>query len=349
MRNPLVRLRSILREVVVNGRISAATGLDLAERLDDLERSMASLATELRGRPARSDGEARPTATMAPADPSPLATRRVGARILTLADLLVPQRAVGVAKCRIGPDADGGYVMLDDWGGIAGAISIGIGNDDAWDRAVAARGLPVAQFDHTIAAPPGIGPGLSWRPLGLGPADVNDMRCLGSLLAVSGLPATGDLALKVDAEGAEWQAFAAGEAAAPMQRFRQIVVEFHWFDLVATRAWFHTARKALEHLHRTHAVVHVHANNHAGGALLGGVFFPRVLEVTFARRDSYALEAETCSFPTALDTPCDPGRPDIWLGPFRFPAPSPLEAGETDAPGDRCASPGRAAQAETTA
>jgi hypothetical protein len=340
MRNPLVRLRNVLREMLVNGRGTLAASQALAERVEDLERSMAMMASDLRNvssnadRPAGQDG--------APPAREPLATRRVEARILALADLLVPQRAVGVAKCRVGPAADGGYVMLDDWAGIVGAVSIGIGNDDAWDRAVAARGLPVAQFDHTIAAPPGTGPGLGWRPLGLGPVDVNDLRCLASLIAVSGLPATGDLALKMDAEGAEWPALAAGAGAAPLQRFRQVVIEFHWFDMVATRSWFETASRALDHLHRTHAVVHVHANNHAGGVLLGGVFFPRVLEVTFARRDSYALESETCSFPTPLDAPCDPGRPDIWLGPFRFPAPR----AEEPAPQTALGSARRASQAE---
>ncbi len=310
----------------MNGRAAVVASQALGERIDDLERSVALMASDLRHVAGGGNGQAQPDgATSGVPGREPLATRRVEARILALADLLIPQRAVGVAKCRVGPATDGGYVMLDDWAGIVGAVSIGIGNDDAWDRAVAARRLPVAQFDHTIAAPPGTGPGLAWRPLGLGPADVNDMRCLASLIAVSGLPDSGDLVLKMDAEGAEWAALAAGAEDAPLHRFRQVVIEFHWFDLVATRRWFETALRALDHLHRTHAVVHVHANNHAGGLLLGGVFFPRVLEVTFARRDSYALESETCNFPTPLDSACDPGRPDIWLGPFRFPAPGTAE------------------------
>jgi len=211
--------------------------------------------------------------------------------------------------------------MLDDWQGLAGAISLSVGSDDAWDRAMQARGLAVAQYDHTITAPPRRAPGLHWQPLGIGTADVNTLRTLRSLIALAGLPEKGDLVLKMDVEAAEWAALAPGPEAAPLERFRQIVVELHWFERVADPDWFATAGAALRHLAERHAVVHVHANNRGGMALIGGIPFPRVLEVTWARRDAYALEPETGFFPTPLDAPCDPSRPDLFLGPFRFPPP----------------------------
>ena len=242
-------------------------------------------------------------------------------RILRLAALLRPQQARGQTKRRVGGPHDGGYVMLDDWNGLVGAISIGIGTDDSWDRAVLARNVPVAQFDHTISAPPSVAPGLAWMPVGIAAADLNNLRSLRSLQALSGFPPTGDLVLKLDAEADEWPALAAGEEASPLGRFRQMVIELHWFDRVSDPAWFETAERALQHIDRTHAVVHVHANNGGGVALLGGICFPRVLEITFARRDSYTLEPDDGPFPTPLDTPCNPVRPDLFLGSFRFPAP----------------------------
>jgi hypothetical protein len=326
MRNPVARLKAILGEVLLNGRLALQEAREGSRRLDTLDQGLAAMAADLRRLTAAVESRAfKPIATPFgfpdPGAADPLASPAAGQRILHLAALLAPHRAPAHAKRRIGDSHDGGYVMLDDWAGIAGAISIGIGNDDAWDRDVLARGVAVAQFDHTITAPPGTAPGLSWRPLGIAPADVNDVRCLRSLVALSGLPAEGDLVLKLDAEGAEWAALAAGEAAAPLARFRQVTIEFHWFERIADARWYEAALAALSHLHGTHAAVHVHANNWGGMALLGGIPFPRVLEVTWARRDAYALEPDPGPFPTPLDAPCNPARPDLFLGAFRFPAP----------------------------
>jgi hypothetical protein len=334
MVNPVARLKSILGELLLNGRIAVQAGSALAQRIDGLERTMTevvqrtySVERQLATHVLRDGSAGRDQGVL----DERLSTEEIRTRILTLAARLRPCRAHGRAKLRVGGPHDGGYVMLDDWAGLVGALSIGIGTDDAWDRDVLGRGVSVAQFDHTINAPPGVAPGLAWTAVGIGPEDLNNLRCLRSLVALSGFPAAGDLLLKLDAEAGEWAAMAAGEAAAPLVRFRQIVIELHWFEQVGDNAWFATALRALDHLSRTHGVVHVHANNGGGMALLGGICFPRVLEVTFARRDSYDLAEDEGPFPTPLDTACNPVRPDLYLGSFRFPLPDAAAPARLDA------------------
>ncbi|MEO3472525.1 hypothetical protein AAFN86_11705 [Roseomonas sp. CAU 1739] len=346
MFNPLARLKAILGELRLNGQQAVTFGRLQADRLEALERAVSIMGSTMGREVDRIDArveaahkalvrtvqqefvrsatmlqEQLATGGQGAAAFEALATPESGRRLRSLAALIVPQRVPGLAKCRVGPAHDGGYVMLDDWAGIAGALSIGIGNDDGWDRDLVGRGIPVAQYDHTITAPPFAGPGLAWQPLGIAAEDVNNLRSLRSLISLSGLPQTGDLLLKLDAESAEWAALGAGETAAPLGRFRQIVVEFHWFERIAEDDWFAAAEQALTHLHRSHAMVHVHANNWGGVVLLGGIAFPRVLELTFARRDAYAFEDETGLFPTAFDAPCNENRPDLYLGTFRFPPP----------------------------
>jgi hypothetical protein len=250
----------------------------------------------------------------------PFATDEIASRTFRLGNLLTPVATEGHRKVRVGHPYDGGYVMIDDWNGIVGAISIGIGRNDAWDRDVQARGIPVAQFDHTIAAPPTYAPGMVWHRIGIGPDDTKDLRSLRSIVRLADFPAEGDLLLKLDAEAAEWEALQSEEAA-PLGRFRQMVIEFHWFDRIADDTWFTIARQTIERVCRSHAPVHVHANNGVGMMLLGGVTFPRVLEVTFAKKSVYTLTPSHELFPTALDAPCHSGRPDHFLGSFRFPAP----------------------------
>ena len=138
-----------------------------------------------------------------------------------------------------------------------------------------------------VAAAPTDVPGIEWHCNGIGPHDTEDLRSLRSIVQLAGFSEDGDLVLKIDAELAEWEALQTEEAA-PLDRFRQMVIEFHWFDRIADDVWFATARRAFERIWRSHAPVHVHANNGVGMMLLGGVSFPRVLEVTFARKDVYA-------------------------------------------------------------
>lgn len=351
MYNPINRFKRILAELQLNGRhaLTALRHTDqrmaaleagmnglreellvlpltalrhMDQRMAALEASMNRLGEELLTRPpkvAGGQGGGNPVSDIGGLG---LGIVEARTRILKLAALLAPQRAVGVAKVRVGGANDGGYIMLDDWSGIVGAVSIGIGGDDAWDRAALGHGVPVAQYDHTITEPPSRAEGLHWQKIGLGETDANVLQTLHSLIALSGLPGEGDLILKLDAEGAEWAALAAGEAIAPLGRFRQIVIELHGFGLANLEGWHRTAATALAHLDRTHAVVHVHANNHGGMILIGGIPFPRVLEITYARRDAYNFIPDEGPFPEPLDAACNPAVPDLYLGSFRFPAPS---------------------------
>jgi hypothetical protein len=44
--------------------------------------------------------------------------------------------------------------MIDDFGGVRAALSIGIGEEISWDMDMGRRGVVVFQFDHTIDAAP---------------------------------------------------------------------------------------------------------------------------------------------------------------------------------------------------
>ena len=76
-------------------------------------------------------------------------------KLLDFLSQFTPRGAVGRAKIRVGNQTgDGGYVMLDDFEGIVGALSAGIGRDVSWDQDIAGRGIDVYQFDGTITEPP---------------------------------------------------------------------------------------------------------------------------------------------------------------------------------------------------
>ena len=245
--------------------------------------------------------------------------RRHRAPVLDLLAHLAPHDVVGCGKIRVGRDNDGGYVMLDDFAGLAVAYSLGIADDASWDKQIAGVGLDVFQYDHTIVRPPEADTRFHWRQCRVEAVPSGDPSSvtLVEALRENGHAAGSDCLLKIDVEGAEWEIFA---AIAPdlLRVFRQIVCELHGLGGAVDPTRCALMRKALINLTAYHRVVHVHGNNHAPWALIGGVAVPDVLEITLARIDDRTFVPAAGTFPSPLDQPNHPEHADFQLGCFRF-------------------------------
>ena len=227
-----------------------------------------------------------------------------------LLSLVRPVTPVGLSKIRIGnPHGDGGYVMLDDWTDVVGAVSIGIGGDVSWDLAIAERGIDVHQYDHTVRSPPASHPRFRFHAIGVGHGTSADSGFRSLEQIVGDIPLDGDLLLKMDAEGAEWAALPIAHDPV-MSRFAQIVIEAH-APLAGTTADRLHNLGVLSTLRRTHEVVHVHANNYAPVESFDGVRVPNVLEISYVRRTRTSFRASNEPLPAAEDVPNDPSRPEI--------------------------------------
>jgi hypothetical protein len=239
--------------------------------------------------------------------------------ILAALALISPVAVSGIPKTRTGGAGDGGYVMLDDFAGVSGCYSIGIGPDVSWDIDMAERGLEVWQYDHTVPRAPAQHANFHFHKVGLTheTSPVPNMLRLETMLEQNGHLGASDLLLKIDVEGAEWEVFDTLDTAT-LARFRQILCEFHWFQHLATPEFRSRARRVFELLRRTHRVIHVHSNNFGKLASPGGVPIPEVLELTFVSSERYRFEPNRETFPTLLDRANHPERPDWFLGPFRF-------------------------------
>ena len=229
---------------------------------------------------------------------------------------LRPMKVPGKGKIRVGRETDGGYVMLDDFGAIEAAYSFGIKDDVSWDLDVAQRGIAVWQYDHTIDRLPEQHPVFHWSKLGLGPQSGGDIRTLPDLVQANGHERCTEMLLKMDIEGHEWPSMSVLPSGF-LHCFRQMTFELHGFQHTTEPPFRDVWARAMDRLTEHHSVVHVHANNNSGYAIVGGIPIPAVLEVTFVRNDpSMVLSDEV--FPTTLDRPCWPGRADYALGTFAF-------------------------------
>jgi hypothetical protein len=255
-----------------------------------------------------------------------LAASAVGAeRILKLGSLLAPQQAIGQSKVRLGSKFDGGYICLNDFDGITTAFSLGIGQNDDWDVEIAGKGIVVHQFDHSIDRPPHVHPNCHFHKKRIVPADdgTSNAETIAHLVEKYSRSGEVSLILKIDIENDEWQVLAE-TTRDHLAKFSQIICEYHLFSAVTDDVWYQRALHVLEKLNRDFAVVHVHGNNivHdnniAPWADVLSVPFPELLEVTYASRKRYKFEPSQEVFPTWLDAPNDPNKPDMYLGRFVF-------------------------------
>ena len=232
--------------------------------------------------------------------------------------LLRPYGVNGFSKARFGSPYDGGYVLLDDFRDIDTAFSFGVEQNASWDMDVAGRGLTVYQFDHTVDAPITNNPRLIFAKKRIAAEAGHDSESLSSLIQRHDKRnAKPNILLKIDIENDEWAVF---DTTPPdiISRFSQIVGEFHYLQGFSDPNWRQLFRRVLKKLSDAYSVVHVHANNLGGFSNVANVIFPNVLEITFANRSVYSFLETDELFPGPLDTPNDPGTPDLHLGSFRF-------------------------------
>jgi hypothetical protein len=237
--------------------------------------------------------------------------------VLSVLRLLKPTKAVDRVKIRVGTKNDGGYILLDDLHGISRALSFGIGGNDDWDVAMAKAGIPVEQFDHTIALAPSTHPFLNFHRKMISSEAGPQSATLPHLVAEYSRLAAPDLILKIDIEGSEWDVFDHAEEAV-VAKFAQVVGEFHQLSHLASPTFRGRARRVFEKIGRHFSPIHIHGTNSGAIANVCNIAIPDALEITFASRARYSFVESDETFPTPLDAPSDPKRPDIVLGAFRF-------------------------------
>jgi hypothetical protein len=273
----------------------------LHRRIDDLQHRLAAV-------------EAVPVVYPASGPQSP----SVDGRFRTFLRHLQPHDVPGFAKRRLGAMHDGGYVMLDDFAAVRTALSLGVGSEVSWDADIAQLGIRVLQFDHTLARSPQANPLFVFHPQRVvgrrtAPGDIT----LTDIVARPELASDQDIVAKIDIDGSEWELLATTEPTT-LQRLRQIAFEFHCTHLFAEPGWAGTALAALANLTATHACIHVHGNNWGPFTVVGGIPFPAAFEATFIRRSDHAVMPSSESFPTELDRPSNPKKPDLYLGRWDY-------------------------------
>ena len=240
--------------------------------------------------------------------------------------LLKPQD-IGEKKVRIGPSTpgacnDGGYVcpqfMLDN---STCLFNYGVGNETRYEYEYAEKyKRPVFMFDPNVDHPSKVGEYINFKKEGLGTDVVNNIQCKEFVQHYNELGIKGEVLLKIDMEGAEYDYFAKTDIVEIAKRCTGIIIEIHWLDDLPHR---NKAEIMLKRLREYFVLCHVHANNwgktfdfiqKASGSKFVGYTIPRVWELTFAnKRFVNKISPDTQPYPIpGLDMPnnANPGELD---------------------------------------
>jgi hypothetical protein len=140
--------------------------------------------------------------------------------------------------------------------------------------------------------------------------------------ALSRVESKYDLILKMDIEGSEWDALE-GIQYKDLDRFRQIVVEFHWLERILIDENFTQVVSVLERLNESHFILNSHPNNHGDVYHIESISLPSVIEVSYLRRRDYRFVSycpASQEIIENLNSPCNSDFPDIYLPGVKIPS-----------------------------
>ena len=201
---------------------------------------------------------------------------------------------------RLGADGDGGYLVPNDFDGVAACFSPGVGSISAFEVDCANLGMPVHLADGSVRKPPTAHLGFGFTKKFVGAISNDAVMTLDQWVGSTAGLADGDLLLQMDVEGSEYEVLLSVSQAL-LERFRILVVEFHMLDQLWNRPFFRLASRVFERICQSHACVHIHPNNCCGTIEKTGLSIPRVMEFTFLRRDRFKSLRPRDNFPDPLD------------------------------------------------
>lgn len=229
----------------------------------------------------------------------------------------------GIPLIRLGPDADGGYLVPEDMEGIKACFSPGVGEQFGFELDCQQRGMEVYMADGSIENPVNLPERMHFIPKYLmtkyerTDVHLSDFKkgtiTLPDWIVQSGLNIQEDLMLQMDVEGFEYDILLT-QSSDLLKRFRIMIVEFHALDLLGIESFRAEVEQLFRKLLKTHDIVHVHPNNNPEKLFsVNGIKIPKIMEFTFLRKDRMRRKKLATRFPHHLDRLNIPHKKEVRL------------------------------------
>jgi hypothetical protein len=208
-------------------------------------------------------------------------------------EILIPKKSPK-PLIRLGSAFDGGYLLPDDLTGISRCLSPGVNNFKFFEDDLATKhnikcDLVDASSDVDCFATQLIDGMQTFYPQWLDTNNSNDSLSIAEWISMHSGDRE-DFLLQIDIEGAEYRNLLSTDDH-DLGRFRILILELHRVAATFTRPriFYEVMRPLLAKLDRQFICVHAHPNNALGFSKPPALGFdvPRLLEVTFLRRDRF--------------------------------------------------------------
>jgi Methyltransferase FkbM domain len=224
-------------------------------------------------------------------------------------------------KIRIGPKTDGGYILADCISKAQAVLSYGIGTEYRFDIELAKRGHDVYMFDHTIEGVQAENQKLYFYSEGVSGRTDEASHVFSIQDHLDRHRIRGDrLLLKMDVEGAEYEAFEELPDET-LNRFEQIILEIHWLEKLDEVGFRERFCRVFRRLNSIFTLFHVHANNWNGQndlSIVGGIPVSSIIELSYIKSTVVHTEPSQTLYPTTFDYPNVTQFQDklLWFYPF---------------------------------
>ena len=202
---------------------------------------------------------------------------------------------------RFGPEGDGGYLIPNDLDGISACYSPGVLDVSGFEMDCAERGMKVYLADKSVDNPAADHESFDFIKKFIGVTSSNGFVTLDSWVKDSSASDGSDLLLQMDIESYEYEVILSMSEEL-LKRFRILVIEFHVLEELFNKPFFKLARRAFDKLLETHHCVHIHPNNYSGTVQHGDIEIPKLMELTFYRKDRAGSTKPATQFPHSLDS-----------------------------------------------
>ncbi len=233
------------------------------------------------------------------------------AEVLGLMRKLRPQDC-GMELIRVGAKGDGGYLIPDDLAGIEYCFSPGVSTRSYFEEHLANLKIRSFLADYSVDSPPVSRPEFTFDKKFLGATDHKEFFTLQTWNDKYLKDYDGDMILQMDIEGFEYQVILSTPEDL-LNRFRIIVIEFHFLDRLFDRFSYGIISSCFDKLLKNFQVAHIHPNNCCGSVKKGHINVPRVMEFTFLHKSRAVSTEPIKSFPNRLDTDNVEGKPTLQL------------------------------------
>lgn len=241
-------------------------------------------------------------------------------KILHLISFLIPWES-NIHFARLGSEKDGGYIVPSNFFKVTDTvISLGIAEDDSFDRDCANKGMSIYQFDPTIEEPPSKNEKFNFHKLAFGSFGSEIALNFDEILSAAGIHSESIL-LKMDVEGGEWHGIQRSSIQS-LSKISILVGEFHHFSRISDPDIYNLFLAVLKKLNELFFVVSIIPNNYVGiKSVVSGIPIPDCLELTLLSREKFEkfkLDKKYYGCKHSLSVDHNPNVPAILWNPSWF-------------------------------